>query len=170
MAKRLKAQLQIKRARGVTKRVTERRPARRPTQPKPKAEVVPGIKGQVSAKARAGIFARQQREKRIRSIVGRAGRGRIDTPGRLKSFKGIRAGTIIERRPVNSTWLTEILLVMFNGQPALGCTFKDGVSIVYTTTSMKDFELMAAAGSKGKFIWRRLYHGVPGAGAPYRRI
>ncbi len=71
--------------------------------------------------------------------------------------------------PVNSSWVQSIELVMLGDQPALGVTFKNGVSVVYLTTNLQDFELMAAAASKGKFIWRRLYHGIPGAGAPYKR-
>jgi len=56
---------------------------------------------------------------------------------------------------------------MWDGQPALGCKFKDGVTIVYKRTTLKDFEMMAASGSKGKFIWARYYKGIPGAGSPY---
>jgi hypothetical protein len=164
--------LAFKQARGRTKLADAPRPGRGKSaadQPPPRKQVKVR-KGQVSLKARATVFAQQQRKFRIRSIVGRAGRGRLDVPGELKQYKKFRPGQIIERRAVNSSWLTEILLVMIGDQPALGCTFKDGTSIVYTKTNLRDWELMAAAGSKGKFIWRRLYHGVPGAGSPYKVI
>jgi len=39
--------------------------------------------------------------------------------------------------------------------------------VLYTSTALADYKRMAAAASKGKFIWRALYHGIPGAGASY---
>lgn len=129
------------------------------------------LKGQVSERARATIFARQQREQRIRSIIGRKGRGKL-TPEqqaelRRKTFTQFQDRDVIDRRSVNSSWVAEILLVMWQGQPALGVKFHNGVIVVYTQTTLKDFQLMAAAGSKGKFIWARYYKGIPGAGSPY---
>jgi len=145
--------------------------------PKAKGKLVPPrervkvLKGQVSLKARAGLFAQQQREQRLRSIATRKGRGRLKIPGQLKQYGDIAPGTILEERPVNSTWVKSIFLYMLGEQPALGVRFKrDDVAIVYTNTNLADFRQMALAASKGKFIWARLYHGIPGAGAPYKRV
>jgi len=161
--------LALKQQRGPTKKVTDARPGKQPAKtvgaPREKVKV---LKGQVSLKARATKFAQQQREQRTRSIVGRKTRGRIKIPGRLKQYRGVKAGTVIDSRPVNSSWVASIELVMLGDQPALGVTFLSGVSVVYTRTNLQDFELMAAAASKGKFIWRRLYHGIPGQGSPYK--
>ncbi len=53
----------------------------------------------------------------------------------------------------------------------LAITFrKSGFVALYPTTSIKDFEIMAASASKGKYIWTALYHGIPGAGAPYQEL
>jgi hypothetical protein len=34
-------------------------------------------------------------------------------------------------------------------------------------TALPDYERMSASASKGQFIWKALYHGIPGAGSPY---
>ena len=117
-------------------------------------------KGQIAAKARAGLFAKGPR---FRSILTRKGPARV-------ADHGYRGGhlAVLERLPVNSDWVQAVLLVMYNGQPALGVQFLSGFRCVYTTTGLLDFRRMAKAASKGKFIWRALYHGVPGAGAPYK--
>jgi hypothetical protein len=158
--------IRAKRAKGVTKLVRQGRPGQLATLPpgtRPKRGFVKLLKGQISAKARAALFAKQAR---FRSIIRRrkAPEARFATP---KEFVGIADGTVIERRAVNSSWVREILLVMWSGAPRLGVKFKDGASIVYTTTNLTDWKHMAGAASKGKFIWAALYKGVPHAGAPY---
>ena len=147
-----------------------RKPGR--VQPRPKPRAIKKLKGQVTLAARATIFARQQRERRVRSIVGRVGTGRL-TPEQqrdLRAFAGRKRDAILQRIPVNSSWVAEVLLVATGDGPALGVKFLNDVTVVYTNTSLNDFEMMARAASKGKFIWARLYHGIPGAGAPYRKI
>ena len=146
--------------------IGKQRRARGAKKPTGRAPIVPVavvktdsfLKGQISAKARAGLFERQTRR---RSVVDR------ERPQARRSFKGIPQGTIFEEKSVNSSWVTKIALVMWRGQPALGVSFKSGVSVVYRTTSEADYQRMATAASKGKFIWATLYHGIPGAGAPY---
>ena len=139
--------------------------------PTPKQAKRRVLKGQVSLAARATVFARQQREQRVRSIVGRKGRGKL-TPAQQqelqrKTFAGAVNMEVLAEQSVNSSWVSMIHLIMYAGQPALGVTFRSGVTVIYTRSSLKDYEAMAAAGSKGKFIWARLYHGIPGAGSPY---
>jgi len=84
----------------------ERQPLKslQPTKPmKRKAmELVPKqakrrvLKGQISELARAGIFAKQQREQRVRSIIGRKGRGKLTAEQqqelRRKTFHNFRDG------------------------------------------------------------------------------
>ena len=130
--------------------------------PRPPAELVPFKKGQVSLRARAGLFAKQ---KRVRSIIGRERlKGR---PKELKQFAGAVQFEVLQERSVNSSWVRMIHLIMYNGKPALGVTFHSGVTVLYTTTAVNDYKRMADSASKGKFIWRALYHGRPGQGAPY---
>ncbi len=134
--------------------------------PLPKRGFVKLLKGQVSAKARATMFAKQAR---FRSIIRRrkAPEARFATP---KEFAGYADRAIIQTVPVNSSWVSQVLLVMFGGAPKLGVKFNDGTTIVYTTSNLTDFKHMAGAASKGRFIWAALYKGVPGAGAPYTVI
>ncbi len=122
--------------------------------PLPKRGFVKLLKGQVSAKARATMFAKQAR---FRSIIRRrkAPEARFATP---KEFAGIAHGVVIDRIAVNSSWVSHVLLVMYNGAPRLGFRFaKDGVEIVYTTTNLTDFKHASGAASKGKYIWMALY-------------
>ncbi len=149
--------------------VTKPRPGQVQTLPpgtRPKRGEVRILKGQVSARARATKFAQQAR---FKSIIGRqvAPQARFATP---KEFAGFAEGAIIQRIAVNSSWVREVLLVMQAGAPRLGATFHNGVSVVYTTSNLTDFKHMAGSASKGKFIWRALYHGKPGQGAPYTII
>ncbi len=159
-----------KQAKGVTKRARARGPGQLATfdvpARRPKRGQVTLLKGQISAAARATLFAKQAR---FRSIIHRrkAPEARFATP---KEFAGFADQAIIERRAVNSSWVAEILLVMFGGAPRLGVKFHDGTTIVYTTTNLTDWKHMAGAASKGKLIWAKLYKGVPGAGAPYTVI
>ena len=165
--------VKMKLARGPTGKARQNIPRPAPG-PRPKQAERRVLKGQISERARATIFAKQQREQRVRSIIGRKGRGKLTAEQqqelRRKTFAGVPNGTILDRRAVNSSWVAEILLVMWDGQPALGVKFHDGTTIVYKRTTLKDFEMMAAAGSKGKFIWARYYKGIPGAGSPYAVI
>ncbi len=166
LAKRAKA----KRAKTRVGIVIKPRPGQVETTPPgtaPKRGQVKILKGQISARARAGLFAKQAR---LKSIIGRkvAPKARFATP---KEFAGFAEGVVIDRIAVNSDWVSHVLLVMHNDAPRLGFRFrKDGVEIVYTTSNLTDFKHAAGAASKGKFIWRALYHGVPGAGAPYNVI
>ncbi len=161
--------IRAKRAKGRTKLARERRPGQLATEPpgtRPKRGFVKLLKGQVSAKARATMFAKQAR---FRSIIRRrkAPEARFATP---KEFAGYADRAIIQTVAVNSSWVSQVLLVMFGGAPKLGVKFRDGTTIVYTTTNLTDFKHMAGAASKGKFIWAALYKGIPGAGAPYTVI
>ena len=166
------SKVQRKAAKGRTKLVAAARPGRvkRAPGPTPPLERVKVLKGQRSLKARAGLFAKQQRKDRLRSIAARKGRGRMKIPGQLKQYADIPPGTILEERPVNSSWVASIFIYMLGRYPALGVRFLNGVAVVYTNTNLDDFRRMADAASKGKFIWARLYHGIPGAGAPYKVI
>ncbi len=132
-------------------------------------------------------FLRQQRENKVKvvSLVrrgeqrGRVGikgaprrgvdfkRGRVIDPERLKQTAEYRQLTIIKRKAVTSSWVKEIQMVMFNGQPALAVVFNNGFKAVYPTTNVRDYEAMSRAASKGKYVWAALYHGKPGRGAPY---
>jgi hypothetical protein len=137
--------------------------ALRPAKPK-----LPAKKGQVSLKARATLFAKGPR---FKSIIGRE----VAPVAKPKAVKAFGLPTrehleVLQSVTVNSSWVAAVLLVMYGQAPALGVRFKNGVTVVYTTTNITDFKHMAASASKGKFIWRALYHGVVGAGAPYQII
>lgn len=131
-------------------------------------------------------FQRQQRENvaRARSLVGRdpaTGRQAVSrvsfkrgvrvSAGRLKQFAEFGELEVIREQRVTSSWVQSIHLVVFRGQPALAITFRrSGFVALYPSTNIRDYEVMAAAASKGGYIWTVLYHGVPGAGAPYISI
>jgi hypothetical protein len=130
-------------------------------------------------------FQRQQRENlaRARSLVGRdpaTGRQAVSrvtfkrgarvSAGRLKQFAEFGELEVIREMRVTSHWVSQIHLVVFRNQPALAITFRSGFTALYPTTNIRDYERMSASASKGGYIWATLYHGRPGAGAPYISI
>ncbi len=138
-----------------------------------------------SIKKRSQQFERQQRENKVkvRSLVGRdpaTGRQAVSrvtfkrgvkvAAKRLKQFAGFGELEVIREMNVTSSWVAAIHLVNFRREPALAVTFRSGFVALYTTTNIRDFEAMSSSASKGKYIWRALYFGVPGAGAPYISI
>jgi len=125
-----------------------------------------------SIKLRHRQFLRQQRENKIkvRSIVARRGRGVAVAARRLKQFAEFGEMEVIREMPVTSSWVSTIHLVKYQNQPALAITFHSGFTALYPTTNIRDYEAMSRSASKGKYIWASLYHGVPGAGAPYISI
>ncbi len=155
---------------------------RRPAPPQQKIRFRKGV---ADAAKRAQQFDRQQRENQriARSIVkrdvatGRQAVSRVTfkrgvkvAAGRLKQFAGFGELEVIREMNVTSSWVSQIHLVNFRRQPALAITFRSGFTALYPTTNIRDYEVMSAAASKGKFIWASLYHGIPGAGAPYISI
>jgi len=136
-----------------------------------------------SIKLRHRQFLRQQRENKIkvRSIVRRSKqtgfqrrikgvvfkRGVVVASTRLKQFAEFSEMEVIREMPVTSSWVSTIHLVKYQNQPALAITFHSGFTALYPTTNIRDYEAMSRSASKGKYIWASLYHGVPGAGAPY---
>ncbi len=140
---------------------------------------------QADIEKRSRQFIRQQRENKIiaRSLVGRdvatgrqaAGRvtfkrGQQVAGKRLKQFAEFGNLEVIREVRVTSSWVSMIHLVQMRNGPGLAITFRDGFTALYPTTNIRDYEIMSAAASKGKYIWRALYHGIPGAGAPYQSI
>lgn len=144
-------------------------------------------------KRRHQQFIRQQREgkHKVHSLVGRAAqtgyqerikgveykRGVRVAKSRLEQLMGHRQYEVITdehgkriEKAVTSSWVKMIHLVMFNRQPALAVSFHDGFTALYTTSNIRDYEAMARAASKGKYVWAALYHGRPGHGAPYISI
>lgn len=130
-------------------------------------------------------FQRQQRDnvRKAKSLVGRDPatgrqaasrvsfkRGVKVAAGRLKQFAEFGELEVIREQRVTSSWVSTIHLVVFRNQPALAITFKSGFTALYPTTNIRDYEVMAAAASKGGYVWAALYHGVPGAGTPYISI
>jgi len=131
-------------------------------------------------------FARQQGENKgkVRSLVARGTqRGRQERMRGVEFKRGVKVATtrlsilkgwgemeVIAERSVTSSWVRMIHLVKFHGQPALAITFHSGFVALYPTTNIRDYEAMAAAASKGRYIWTALYHGRPGQGAPYISI
>jgi len=159
--------------------------------PRPKAQFIKLKVGhglpfdQEDIEERERQFLRQQaRNKTIaRSLVGRDPatgrqavsrrtfkRGQRVAAGRLKQHAGAVQLEVLDERAVTSSWVERIFLVMFNNQPALAIKFHSGFTALYPTTNIRDFEVASRAASKGKYIWAALYHGVPGAGAPYISI
>ncbi len=183
--------LTLKQAAAIRKTRPARRdkPARRPVQTQkekpgqPKAKTPPqqkitfkkGFGGALSAgaiKKRHQQFLRQQRELKVkvRSIVARKGRGVKVAAKRLKQFAGFGEMEVIRERKVSSSWVSMIHLVKYQNRPALAITFRSGFVALYTTSNVRDYEAMSRAASKGKYVWAALYHGRPGAGAPYVSI
>ena len=130
-------------------------------------------------------FERQQRENKqiARSIVGRDvargrqavrrvtfKRGQRVAATRLKQFAEFGELEVIREMNVTSSWVASIHLVIVAGEPALAITFRSGFVAMYPTTNIRDYETMSAAASKGGYIWRTLYFGIPGAGVPYQEI
>ena len=128
---------------------------------------------------------RQQRENKVkvRSLVGRdVARGRQASTRvvfkrgtriaakKLKQFAEFGAFEVIREKRVTSSWVSMIHLVMLQNGPALAISFHNGFTALYPTTNVRDYEIMAAAASKGGYIWRALYHGRPGQGVPYQSI
>jgi len=130
-------------------------------------------------------FQRQQRENKTiaRSLLKRdVARGRQDVrrvtfkrgqrvaATRLKQFAEFGELEVIRETNVTSSWVASIHLVLVAGEPALAITFHSGFVALYPTTNIRDYETMAAAASKGGYIWRALYFGKPGQGVPYQQI
>ena len=137
--------LKAKRAIGIVRMQRKREPLPLPL-PKPKRERV-----------RLGD---------IKSIIGRTKTLRV-SKGLKETLKQYGQGEVIKERAVSSSWVAMIHLVRWQNHPALAVTFRNGVSVVYRHSGLRDYETMSGAPSKGKYIWRALYHGIPGAGAPY---
>lgn len=140
---------------------------------------------QADIEKRSRQFLRQQRENKViaRSIIGRDvatgrqaarrvtfKRGQRVATTRLKQFAEFGNLEVIREVRVSSSWVSMIHLVQMRNGPGLAITFRDGFTALYPTTNIRDYEIMAAAASKGKYIWFALYHGIPGAGAPYQSI
>ncbi len=140
---------------------------------------------QADIEKRSRQFLRQQRENKViaRSLVGRdvaTGRqasrrvtfkrgGRVAAE-RLKQFAEFGNLEVIREKRVSSSWVSMIHLIQMRNGPGLAITFRDGFTALYPTTNIRDYEIMAAAASKGKYIWIALYHGIPGSGAPYQSV
>lgn len=185
----------IKQARGATRRVADtQRPGAKVTPPTQKRRPQQGIRfkkgfgkplAQADIEKRSQQFLRQQRENKAiaRSIVGRDvatgrqatrrvtfKRGARVAAARLKQFAEFGNLEVIREVRVTSSWVSMIHLVQMRNGPGLAITFRDGFTALYPTTNIRDYETMAAAASKGKYIWTVLYHGIPGAGAPYQSV
>ena len=165
------------------------KPARRPavTQKEAPAQLKMGTPPQQEIKFKKGYgkatkaadikkrhqqFLRQQREGKVkvRSIVGRKGRGVKVAAGRLKQFAAMGEMEVIREKSVTSSWVRMIHLVKFRKQPALAVTFRNGFTALYTQSNVRDYEAMSRSASKGKYMWAAIYHGVPRAGSPYISI
>lgn len=187
--------LAIKQARGTTRKAaattrpgtkaTAQAKKRRPQQ-KIKLRVGHGLPfDPEDIKTRERQFLRQQRENKVkvRSLVrrdaatGRQATSRVNfqrgqrvAATRLKQFAEFGEMEVIREVNVTSSWVSQVHLVKFRNQPALAVTFRSGFVALYPTTNIRDYEAMSGSASKGKYIWAALYHGVPGAGAPYISI
>jgi len=128
----------------------------------PKREKVKVLKGQISPKARAGKFRKGPRYK---SIVGREEAPQARAKA-VSQYGRLSEGDVLEEEVVNSSWVKRIFLIVWGGRPALAVEF-NRITVVYPTTNVTNFKHMAAAASKGKYVWAALYHGIPKAGAPY---
>jgi len=65
---------------------------------------------------------------------------------------------VIKELPIKSSWVESIHLVMWEGEPVLAVTFKDGACCLYPATTETDYHAMVVTGSKGKFVWNNLYN------------
>lgn len=84
---------------------------------------------------------------------------RAEEQKKAQRYNEIRSRITILRGPkqVESSWVDQIAYVRYGRNNGVAVKFLSGFEAFYPGTTLKDYEYLRDAASKGKAIWRRFY-------------